>query len=213
MYPSNNNNMTKNNYINNLDKNDLNNSMDNIPSYPDNSSPQMNMVQQPTGLFDIDSVIKSIDNELKNNISNFSHQLMGEKKIVTQDSGGKFMERFETLENPIVNSLGRSSIISYISACATAWSDIKEREVRIESAELSTRFIKDLYMNMEKWGVQFKDLSALVMMVEKFIEYKIIRKVSEKKVWDVVQRTVNEQHTSSDSQKPRKGFSMFGGGY
>lgn len=191
---------------------------DKLGFYPEPSYPSYQPMQQMAGMqqpftapmgIDIDSVIKSISNELKADIEEFAHQLVGEDRISYEEKG-IIKEKYEAQGNPRVNQTGRWAIISFIKAQATAWSDIKDFEVRTESAESVLRFIEDVFVNKEKWGVATEDMSSLVLMVERFIEYKIIRKIAEKKVWDVVQRTVSEQHTSLDSPKEKKGWGFFG---
>jgi hypothetical protein len=154
---------------------------------------------------EIASIVRSIQDEVHKNIQDFCEMLQGRQKIVRFGKNNEIIEEWVNTEQPLVNDKGKWDIMSFLSAPSNAWSDLKDNEILKESADIMIRFACDVCLKKEEWGIRSQDQSALIIMIEKFIEYGNLRKISEKKMWDLAQKTVKEQRTyvEASQQKPR----------
>jgi len=173
------------------------------------SQPQQFLPQE----FGMSDIVRSISKSVRISKEEFEHTLAGEKKVMTLNSDGIPVFKWVKSGEPLVNEKGRQEIMAFLDPLmseSNTWSDLNEKEAMEKYREISETIAQMIAFNMEAWGLKLSNLHTLQIMIENFIDLSILKKVENRKMFDMLQRTVTETRHVVENTGGKESRGLFG---
>jgi hypothetical protein len=162
--------------------------------------------------YGVNEIIRSISSSVRVSKEDFEHVLAGEKRFTTLNEQGIPTIKWTKVSKPIVNEIGRNEITTFLEPLlseSNTWSDLSEASALEKYKEIAETIAIMLSFNKEAWLLQTSDMHTLQIMLETFIDLSVLKKIENRKMFDMLQKTVKESRHIVEQTDSKQGRGLF----